>query len=210
MYVSLNELRHRVKILRPITEEDGAVNLIRTDEEEVSVVWAKVLPYAAKISDGYMEKVDEVKYRIVIRWRDDVEVTDEIAWRSHRFIQTAPAYDLRSNRQYLVFEVREDVEDGHKMRVWREFLAFFDRDKGEMPIDDFLSAHVDLIVLAFGKPEVTKEAVEDSLEICEVIPFTRDLFRWLQSQTFAKLVNLPNANAGMECISTSFKRPSRR
>lgn len=97
MYVSLNELRHRVKILRPITEEDGAGNLIRTDEEEVAVVWAKVLSYAAKISDGYMEKVDEVKYRIVIRWRDDVEVTDEIAWRSHRFIQTAPAYDLRSN-----------------------------------------------------------------------------------------------------------------
>ena len=79
-----------------------------------------------------------------------------------------------------------------KMRVWREFLTFFDRDKGEMPIDDFLSAHVDLIVLAFGKPEVTKEAVEDSLEICEVVPFTRELFRWLQSQTFAKLVKLPN------------------
>ena len=85
-----------------------------------------------------------------------------------------------------------------KMRVWREFLAFFDRDKGEMPIDDFLDAHINLIVLAFGKPEVTKEAVEDSLEICEVVPFTRDLFRWLQSQTFAKLVNLPNAVAGTE------------
>lgn len=85
-----------------------------------------------------------------------------------------------------------------KMRVWREFLAFFDRDKGEMPIDDFLSAHLELIVLAFGKPEVTKEAVEDSLEICEVVPFTRELFRWLQSQTFAKLVNLPNAKAEAE------------
>ena len=85
-----------------------------------------------------------------------------------------------------------------KMRVWREFLAFFDRDKGEMPIDDFLSAHVDLIVLAFGKPEVTKEAVEDNLEICEVVPFTRELFRWLQSQTFAKLVKLPNAQTEAE------------
>ena len=85
-----------------------------------------------------------------------------------------------------------------KMRVWREFLAFFDADKGQMPIDDFLSAHVDLIVLAFGRKEVTKEAVEDSLEICEVVPFTRELFRWLQSQTFAKLVKLPNAQAGTE------------
>ena len=85
-----------------------------------------------------------------------------------------------------------------KMRVWREFLAFFDQDKGQMAIDDFLDAHVRLIVLAFGKPEVTKEAVEDALEICEVVPFTRELFRWLQSQTFAKLVKLPNAQAGTE------------
>ena len=84
------------------------------------------------------------------------------------------------------------------MKVWREFLAFFDQEKGQMPIDDFLDAHVRLIVLAFGKPEVTKEAVEDSLEICEVVPFTRELFRWLQSQTFAKLVKLPNAQAGTE------------
>ena len=112
MYVSLNELRHRVKIIRPVTEEDGAGNLIRTGEEEVATVWAKVLPYAAKISDGYAEKVDEVNYRIVIRWRSDIEVTDEIQWRNHRFVQTAPAYDLRSNRQYLVFEVRELIEDG--------------------------------------------------------------------------------------------------
>ena len=59
-----------------------------------------------------------------------------------------------------------------KMRVWREFLAFFDQDKGQMAIDDFLDAHINLIVLAFGKPEVTKETVEDALEICEVVPFT--------------------------------------
>ena len=85
-----------------------------------------------------------------------------------------------------------------KMKVWREFLAFFDQDKGQMSIDDFLDAHIDLIVLAFGKPEVTKDAVEDALEICEVVPFTRELFRWLQSQTFAKLVKLPNAVAGTE------------
>ena len=29
-----------------------------------------------------------------------------------------------------------------------------------------------------------------------VVPFTRDLFGWLQAQTFAKLVKLPNAAAG--------------
>jgi hypothetical protein len=79
-----------------------------------------------------------------------------------------------------------------KMKVWREFLAFFDKDKGKMTVEEFLSAHVALIVLAFNQPEVTKESVEDNLEIADVVPLARDLFEWLQAQTFAKLVNLPN------------------
>ena len=73
-----------------------------------------------------------------------------------------------------------------------EFLAFFDKDKGKMTVEDFLSAHVALIVLAFNQPEVTTESVEDNLEIAEVVPLARELFQWLQAQTFAKLVNLPN------------------
>ena len=112
MYVSLNELQQRVTILRPVTTVDEVGNLIEDGQEEVCTVWAKVLPYAAKISDGYAEKVDEVNYRIIIRYRSDIEVTDEIQWRSRRFVQTAPAYDVRSNRQYLVMEVRELIEDG--------------------------------------------------------------------------------------------------
>ncbi|MBQ7479102.1 MAG: phage head closure protein [Selenomonadaceae bacterium] len=112
MYISLNELRQRIRILRPVTVQDEAGNLVEQGVEEVDTVWAKILPYAAKISDGYAEKVDEVNYRVVIRYRDDVEVTDQIQWRSHRFQITAPPYDFRCNRQYLVLEVRELVEDG--------------------------------------------------------------------------------------------------
>ena len=108
----MNELRQRVTILRPVTEEDGVGNLIRQGEEEVCTIWAKVFPYAAKITDGYAEKVDEVNYRIIIRYRSDIRLTDEIQWRSRRFVQTAPAYDVRSNRQYLVMEARELIEDG--------------------------------------------------------------------------------------------------
>ena len=79
-----------------------------------------------------------------------------------------------------------------KMKVWREFLAFFDKDKGKMTVEEFLSAHVALIVLAFNQPEVTVDSVEENLEIADVVPLARELFEWLQAQTFAKLVNLPN------------------
>ena len=60
MYVSLNELKQRIMILRPVTEQDGEGNLVEQDRTEVATVWAKVLPYAAKIFDGYAEEVKEL------------------------------------------------------------------------------------------------------------------------------------------------------
>ena len=112
MYVSLSELRQRVKILRPLADEDAVGNLIEQGKTEVATVWAKVLPYAVKISDGYAEKVDEVSYRIVIRYREDIEVTDIIEWRDRRLIMSAPPYPLDGGRKYLVMEAKELVEDG--------------------------------------------------------------------------------------------------
>lgn len=112
MYVSLSELRQRVKILRPIAEEDAVGNLIEQGKTEVATVWAKVLPYAAKISDGYAEKVDEVSYRIVIRYREDIAVTDIIEWRDKTLIMSAPPYPMDGGHKYLVMEVKELVEDG--------------------------------------------------------------------------------------------------
>ena len=112
MYVRLSELRQRVKILRPIAEEDTVGNLIEQGRMEVATVWAKILPYAAKISDGYAEKVDEVSYRIVIRYREDIEVTDIIEWRGKTLIMSAPPYPLDGGRKYLVMEAKELVEDG--------------------------------------------------------------------------------------------------
>ena len=85
-----------------------------------------------------------------------------------------------------------------KMLVWRKFLAFFDKDTRSMTLEDFIDAHVDLILCAFNRPEVTKEALDESLQISEVVPFTREIFRWLQGQVFAELDKLPNAETGTE------------
>ena len=100
MYVHLNELKQRVIILRPTVEEDEVGNLIEQGRSEVATVWAKVLPYAAKISDGYAEKVDEVNYRVVIRYREDIETTDLLQWRGRMLIMSAPPYPLDGGRKY--------------------------------------------------------------------------------------------------------------
>ena len=93
---------------------------------------------------------------------------------------------------------REITPNPPKMKVWREFLAFFDADKEGLSLEDFLDEHVRLIVLGFGREEVTKESVEENVDIADIVPLTRALFRWIQSLTFSKLVNLPNGETEKE------------
>ena len=93
---------------------------------------------------------------------------------------------------------REITPKPPKMKVWREFLAFFDADKEGLSLEDFLDAHVRLIILGFGQEEVTKESVEENVDVADIVPLTRSIFRWIQSLTFSKLVNLPNGETGKE------------
>ena len=93
---------------------------------------------------------------------------------------------------------REITPHPPKMKVWREFLAFFDADKQDMNLEDFLDAHVRLIILGFGREEVTRESVEENVDVADIVPLTRTLFRWIQSLTFSKLVNLPNGEVEKE------------
>ena len=111
MDVSMSELRHRISILRPVTDTDDEGNILSSSVQELSKAWALVLPFAAKISDGYAEKVQEVDYRVVIRYRTDVCVTDIVEWEGKRLTPIAPPYPLGGKKRWLVLECRELVED---------------------------------------------------------------------------------------------------
>ena len=93
---------------------------------------------------------------------------------------------------------REITPKPPKMKVWREFLAFFDAEKQDMDLETFLDEHVRLIVLGFGRDDITKEVIDENVDVADIVPLTRSLFRWLQSLTFSKLVNLPNEETGKE------------
>ena len=93
---------------------------------------------------------------------------------------------------------REITPNPPKMKVWREFLAFFDADKEGLSLEDFLDEHVRLIILGFGRDDVTKEVIDENVDVADIVPLTRSLFRWIQSLTFSKLVNLPNGETEKE------------
>ena len=98
----------------------------------------------------------------------------------------------------LNIAAREITPNPPKMKVWRTFLSFFDADKQDMNLEDFLDAHVRLIVLGFGRDDVTKEVIDENVEVADIVPLTRALFRWIQALTFSKLVNLPNGETEKE------------
>ena len=52
MYISIGQLRQRVTIERPVIVTDEEGTLIEQERKVYTIVWAKVLPFAAKISDG--------------------------------------------------------------------------------------------------------------------------------------------------------------
>ena len=111
MRVSMSELHHRITFLRPVTDTDDEGNILSSSVQEIAKAWALILPFAAKISDGYAEKVQEVDYRIVIRYRTDVRVTDIVEWEGKRLTPIAPPYPLGGKKRWLVLECRELVED---------------------------------------------------------------------------------------------------
>jgi len=112
MRVSMSELRHRITFLRLVTDTDDEGNILSSSVQEISKAWALVMPFAAKISDGYAEKVQEVDYRVVVRYRTDVRVTDRIRWGNKTLTPIAPPYPLGGKKRWLVLECRELVEDG--------------------------------------------------------------------------------------------------
>ena len=111
MRVSMSELRHRISILRPVTEIDDEGNILAQTTQEVGKAWALFLPFAAKISDGYAEKVQEVDHRVVVRYRSDIRVTDRIRWGDKTLTPIAPPYPLGGKKRWLGIEGRELVED---------------------------------------------------------------------------------------------------
>ena len=95
----------------------------------------------------------------------------------------------------IVIDGKTYMPKSPKMKVWREFLAFFDEDKQDMALEEYLDHNVDLIELAFGQKEITKESNDENMDVADIVPLVREILLWLQSLTFSTLVKIPNGEA---------------
>lgn len=110
---STDDLTERVKIIYQSTRRNERGDIIGTEDKTRCTVWAKVLPLSSRrTNDDSIEYINEVSYRITVRYRTDIAPDDFIIWRGKRLRQTAPAYDAESRKIWTVLDCVEMVKDG--------------------------------------------------------------------------------------------------
>lgn len=110
MNVTLDDLHERIEIQYRDKTRDIEGNIVDGEIHTRATVWAKIIPVTARIGEQSGETGNEVRYRVTVRYRNDIEPTDEILWRGRRLVLASPPYDVESRRMWTAFECRELVE----------------------------------------------------------------------------------------------------
>ena len=105
------ELNSRITLLQENKVDDGQGGYVTTYVVK-ALVWAKIISVKAKITQQYEQMMPEIFYRIVIRYRRDVMVTDQIQYNSRIFEQIGPPVNEEEKNAFLCLECREVVADG--------------------------------------------------------------------------------------------------
>lgn len=93
----------------------------------------------------------------------------------------------------LIIDGREITPGRVKMKVWRELLQ--EDDTGE-DMADRMDYYMQMIVAVFGRPEVTRDVLDDVLAVEDVIPLYSQCVRYVFGLSVARLDKLPkNAEA---------------
>ena len=84
-----------------------------------------------------------------------------------------------------------------KMKVWREYLKITSEAETDS-IADLIERAIKIICVVFNNENVTKENIDEYVNVNEIIPLLKDCNQFMQALTFAKLEdeNQKNASKG--------------
>jgi SPP1 family predicted phage head-tail adaptor len=105
--MSVDELREKIKIVYYEETIDNEGNIIKSKEPILR--WegfAKVYPIKSIIQNGYNEIVNEVDYRITIRYRTDIQYTDTIIYRNQKLKMMNVPFDLENKKRWLQMDCK--------------------------------------------------------------------------------------------------------
>lgn len=95
--VAAGELRHKVELQAPVTTQNGVTGEIETTWATIANPWAQIVPMSAREFIAAAAEQSEVRGRIVIRYRGEIDATMRIVHRG---------------KYYAIFGVMPDAESG--------------------------------------------------------------------------------------------------
>lgn len=105
--MSVDELREKIQIVYYNETQDDEGNFIKDSTPQIR--WegfAKVYPIKSVIQNGYNEIVNEVDYRITLRYRNDIQYTDTIIYRNQKLKMMNVPFDLGNRKRWLQLDCK--------------------------------------------------------------------------------------------------------
>ena len=102
-------LNHYVTIERSVYAQDSGTGEMVKTWATLAKVWAQIVPLSGREFMASAAEQSEVRGRIVIRWRDDVEAGQRITYRGKHHAILAALPDMKSGVEHLSLMVAEGV-----------------------------------------------------------------------------------------------------
>ncbi len=77
-----------------------------------------------------------------------------------------------------------------KARVWRKIMEFNENELN-IPAIDYIDKMAEVIALAFGNEEITKDIILDNVDLSKMRAFFSDIFVWFVAQLNGKMEEIP-------------------
>lgn len=78
------------------------------------------------------------------------------------------------------------------MKIWREVVAFDEKDKEEWSLADVLEGELGVLQVIFG----ISEADAEKIDLADIIPTYRKAAGWVIAYAASKIQVIPNGEAG--------------
>lgn len=107
---TIDDLNQRISIrlAEKLRGEKGNIKYVYKNER--CSVWASVKPYDAKKTAGEIADVNEIDYRILIRYRTDIVFTDRIIWNGKILRMLHAPINVENRNKWLQLDCRELIE----------------------------------------------------------------------------------------------------
>ena len=108
---NIDDLDQRISIKAAIRQQGTKGNVTYTyGNQPRCTVWASVKAYDAKNVNGEAEDVNEIDYKIIMRYRADVVYPDRVIWQGKTLRMVHAPINVEGRNKWLQLNCREFVQ----------------------------------------------------------------------------------------------------